>query len=326
MTDLVIPYYPRECYRGVHGARKRWTQLVAHRRSGKTTAALAEAVARALEGPPGQHYYYVAPFYGQAKAIAWDILRGLTREVSDKKSEVELWVNLPNQSQVRLYGADRPDSLRGLPCAGLVADEYGDWAEGVFEEILLPMLADTQGWGIFGGTPKGRNHFHVQHEQALTDPLWHSELLPVSVTKLIPDQELAYLRTTMSPEVYAQEFECSWVAPRSGSYYGEMVERARMEGRVGHYPHDPELPVHMAADIGYTDSTACWYWQEARTGTPSSTMTSSPGASWPGGSSCGPPRATDTKRYGYPMTPGLRACRRDVARSSSCSRPMCRAR
>jgi hypothetical protein len=218
-------------------------------------------VARALEGPAGGRYFYVAPFLGQSKAIAWDILRHVSQPVAVKTSEVELWVDLINGARIRLFGADRPDALRGLACHGCLADEYADWNPQVFEEIILPMLADTGGWGIFGGTPKGRNHFHEQRELATGHENWHTELLPVSKTGLIGEDELSYLRTTMSPEVYAQEFECSFVAPRSGSYWGEMVEGAMAHGRVGDFPHDESLPVYMACDLGFTDSMASWYWQ-----------------------------------------------------------------
>jgi hypothetical protein len=261
VTKLVVPYAPRDCYKAFHRANKRFTQLVAHRRSGKTYSMLAEGVKRALTGPDGALYHYCAPYYGQAKAIAWDILTHLTADIAARGSEVELWKELPNQSRIRLFGADRPDAMRGLRCHGLLADEYADWSDAVYQEIHQPMLADTRGWAIFGGTPKGRNHFHDQRERAVADDLWHTELLPVSLTKLIPDEELAYLKTTMSPEVYAQEFECSFVAPRTGSYYGELVERARIKGRIGEFAYNPELPVEIATDLGYTDSTAAWYWQ-----------------------------------------------------------------
>lgn len=263
---LVVPYTPRKCYRQFHYANARYTQLVAHRRSGKTFSMLAEGLKRALSGQPGALYHYCAPYYGQAKAIAWDILSHLTTDLALKRSEVELWVELPNRARIRLFGADRPDAMRGLRCSGLMADEYGDWSDTVFQEIHQPMLADTLGWAIFAGTPKGRNHFHTQREKALADDLWHTELLPVSKTMLIPEDELAYIRTQMSPEVYAQEFECSFVAPRSGSYWGELVERARAEGRIGKVAHDPSMPVEIATDLGFTDSTAVWYWQSGPDG------------------------------------------------------------
>jgi hypothetical protein len=262
VTTLVVPYTPREAFKGFHHANKRFTQLVVHRRGGKTFATLAEGLRRALSNPEGGSYFYVAPFYGQAKAIAWDILTHLTRDLAVRRSEVELWVELPNGARIRLFGADRPDALRGMACHGLMADEYADWAEDVYQTILLPMLAATGGWAIFSGTPKGRNHFWEQREQAVRMPdNWHTELLPVSVTGLIANDELAHLRATMSPEVYAQEFECSFVAPRSGSYWGEYVERARASKRIGEFQHIPGAKVSIATDLGYTDSTACWYWQ-----------------------------------------------------------------
>ena len=233
---------------------------------------------RALEGPADGRYAYIAPYYAQAKAIAWDMLRGLTRDVAVGKSEVELHVTLMNNSRIRLFGADRPDSLRGIRLNGVACDEYADWQPEVYEEVLRPMLTDTGGWAVFPGTPKGRNHFYEGHEQVRRDATqeytynsnpyawasadWFGMLLPASVSGLIPESELEAARQQMSPEVYAQEFQCSFVAPRSGSYYGERIEAVRASGRVGHFPHDPEMPVHAAADLGYTDSSAWWFWQE----------------------------------------------------------------
>ena len=280
MTDntVILPYVPRAAFRPFHASPQRFAHLACHRRSGKTTAVLADAVMKAIEGPPDGRYAYIAPYYGQAKAIAWDILRGLTREITVAKSEVELHVTLINKARIRLFGSDRPDNLRGIRLNGVDCDEYADWQPEVYEEILRPMLADTGGWACFPGTPKGRNHFYEGHEatrRGATQEFtyngipyswasadWFGMLLPASVSGLIKPEELEVARNQMSPEVFAQEFECSFVAPRSGSYYGERLEAVRADGRLGHFPHDPEMPVFAACDLGYTDSTAFWFWQE----------------------------------------------------------------
>lgn len=46
-----------------------------------------------------------------------------------------------------------------------------------------------------------------------------------------------------------------------GSYYGELLQAADAEGRIGEEPHDAEKPVYTAWDIGVSDSTAIWFGQ-----------------------------------------------------------------
>lgn len=46
-----------------------------------------------------------------------------------------------------------------------------------------------------------------------------------------------------------------------GAYYGELMAAAELQGRVGEFPADPELPVHTAWDIGRSDYTAIWFFQ-----------------------------------------------------------------
>ena len=258
---VYVPYEPRQVFLPFHNRTQRWALLVCHRRSGKTTALLADSVRKALEGPKDGRYAYIAPLYAQAKSIAWDILLGLTREVAVKTYESELRVDLLNGARVRLFGGDNPDSLRGLRFDGAAMDEQADNKPSLFTEVVRPALADRQGWGVFAGTPKGVGEFKDLYERAKADPRWYVAYLPVSVTQLLSKAELDDARQQMSPEVYDQEFECSWVAPRSGSYYGKLLAQAEAQGRIGNFPHDPALPVVAAADIGWRDSTAIWYWQ-----------------------------------------------------------------
>ena len=258
---LYVRYMPRTAFVDFHARTQRWAVLVAHRRSGKTTSVLADAVKRALEGPANGRYAYIAPYYAQAKTIAWDLLCGLTEDVLVKRTESELRVDLINGSRIRLFGGDNPDALRGPGLDGAMLDEYADAKGNLFEEIIRPSLADRGGWAVFAGTPKGVGKFRDLYEMAAHNPDWYTAYLPVSKTGLLSRDELADAAALMSPEVYAQEFECSWVAPRSGSFYGELVQEAEDRGRVGEYPYDPDQPVFTSWDIGWRDSTAIWYWQ-----------------------------------------------------------------
>ena len=130
--------------------------MVAHRRAGKTVACVNELIKAALTFPGTDgRFGYVAPFYSQAKAVAWDYAKRFSAVVPGLQiNESELRITYPNGSSIRLFGADNADSLRGLYFDGLVADEYGDWKPSVWGYVIRPALADRGGWAIIIGTPK----------------------------------------------------------------------------------------------------------------------------------------------------------------------------
>jgi hypothetical protein len=66
---------------------------------------------------------YIAPYYSQAKQIAWDYLVEYTKEIATKVSISSLSVDLFNGARITLYGADNPDAFRGLYFDGVVIDE-----------------------------------------------------------------------------------------------------------------------------------------------------------------------------------------------------------
>ncbi|QEX23806.1 hypothetical protein FRZ61_37450 [Hypericibacter adhaerens] len=249
----------------LHEQMRRFNVVVCHRRFGKTVLCvnhLIRAAASCLL--PRPRFAYLAPSYRQAKAVAWDYLKHFTGPIPGAlRHEGELRIDLPNGARIALLGADNPDALRGLYIDGIVFDEYGQMAPRIFGEVVRPALADRQGWAIFIGTPQGRNGFHEIYEAARLDPDWFTALHRASETGLIEAEELAAARRVMTPEEYAQEFECSFEAAAAGSYYGRLIEAAAAEGRIAAVPCDPRLPVHTAWDLSMDDSTAIWFAQAA---------------------------------------------------------------
>jgi hypothetical protein len=160
-----------------------------------------------------------------------------------------------------VHGADNPDRLRGAYLDGVILDEYADMRPGVWGEVIRPMLADREGWATFIGTPKGKNEFWTIFERSKNDPAWFSGILRASETGILPQSELDDAALDMTPEQYAQEFECSFDAAIMGAYYGTLIAEAEREGRIGEYPVDTTFPVHTAWDLGHKDSTAIWLWQ-----------------------------------------------------------------
>lgn len=262
--DLVgsVEYEPRDWFIPFHNRGNRWAVIVAHRRAGKTVACVMELLTRALATPKKNgRYAYIAPYYSQAKMVAWDYLKWYSRQVATKVNESELSVELFNGSKVRLYGADNPDALRGIYLDGVVLDEYADMRPSVWGEVIRPALSDRQGWAVWIGTPKGKNSFYELWKQAQEDESWFCLTLPVSKTRLLSEDELADARKTMTPEQYEQEYECSFEAAILGAIYAKDVSAARREGRITRVPYEPAALVNCAFDIGQGDATSIWFYQ-----------------------------------------------------------------
>ena len=253
--------------RELHGKLKRFNVVVAHRRFGKTMFAVIELLQAAAKAPRGRaaRYAYLAPFQRQAKGVVWDMLKEQARGIADvRHHESELRCDLPNGARISLYGADDPDSLRGLYFDGVVLDEFQQMDPRVWSEVIRPALADRKGWALITGTPMGRNALWQLYERARTAPDWLAALYRASETDALPKEELAAARAVMSAEEYAQEFECSFDAAIRGAYYGEPMAKAEADGRIGAVPHEPRLVVHTAWDLGVGDATAIWFYQRHR--------------------------------------------------------------
>lgn len=260
---ITIDYRPRPQSIEYHNRTQRWSCTVAHRRFGKTVREINELVKRAITcDKPNARFAYIAPYYAQAKAIAWDYLKQYSRPLlAGKPMESELSVELLNGSRIRLFGADNPDALRGLYLDGVVLDEYGDMRPSVWGEIIRPLLADRQGWASFIGTPKGKNHFHAMAEMAKSSDDWFYQQLRASETGIVLASELEDARKQMTPEQYAQEFECAFDVPALGAIYAKEFGEAATEGRVCSVPYDKAALVHTAWDLGVGDDTCIWFWQ-----------------------------------------------------------------
>jgi ABC transporter substrate binding protein len=264
-AELDLDYRGREQFLGFHARGERFACIVTHRRAGKTVACIQAlqraALTCARERP---RFAYLSPFLKQSKTVAWDYLRGASApliEMGARVRESELRVDYPNGGQVRLYGADNPDALRGIYLDGVVLDEYADMDARVWAEIIRPALADRAGWAVFIGTPKGRNAFFALWRRAQSEANWFSLMLKASDTGLILADELELARRDLTEEQYAQEFECSFEAAVAGAYYGKLMARAEEERRVARAPHDPAAPVWTSWDLGMRDATAIWFAQ-----------------------------------------------------------------
>lgn len=260
-----LGYRPRGAFVAFHKRTQRWAALVCHRRAGKTVACVADLVDAALRcDRQNGRFAYIAPFYTQAKDVAWTYVKQMSAPIPGVAiNESELRADYPNGSRVRLYGADNADRMRGLYFDGVVLDEPADMRPSVWGEVVRPTLSDRQGWAAFIGTPKGHNEFYDTYERAKQSDDWFDFMLPASSSGILPESELADARLTMTAEQYEQEYECSFEAAITGAYFGKEIAAAEREGHICELPYVRELPVHTAWDLGIGDSTAIWFFQVA---------------------------------------------------------------
>jgi phage terminase large subunit len=272
-----VKYKPRAQFLPFHMRSQRFACMVVHRRGGKTVASINEAVARAIyTKKEDARYAYIAPFRNQAKDLAWTYLRRFTDGITEKVSESELSVTFAhNKARIRIYGADNPESFRGIYLDGVIVDEYGDMSPIIWGQILLPTLMDRKGWAVFIGTFKGRNHFWKIYERsqgrsllANEDPgyfhkNWFSYLLPASKSTIYTQAEFDAVRAETDEEEWQQEYECNPDAAVKGTYYAKHISQLQAVGQIydDAAEFNPDLPVGIFSDIGRTDSCALWFYQ-----------------------------------------------------------------
>jgi len=261
-------YPPRELQAELHRNMKRFNVLVCHRRFGKTVFAINHMIHMALNNPiKNPQYAYVAPMYSQAKRIAWDYMKEYTKNIPGMKSnEQDLRIDIPlGDTNIRFFcfGADNPDSHRGIYLDGAVLDEYSEMNPRIWTQILRPALSDRKGWGVFIGTPAGRNTFYDLYVYAKTAKNWYSKMYKASETGIIEEDELISAKAIMDEDEYAQEFECSFDAGLKGSYYGRIMTNMENDGRIREVPFHKDSPVTTAWDLGIDDLMIVWFIQKS---------------------------------------------------------------
>ncbi|RMF55080.1 hypothetical protein D6745_03195 [Candidatus Woesearchaeota archaeon] len=272
---ITIPYHPRPFQKRLHNSLRRFNVVVAHRRFGKTWFALSEMIDRAFRNPlRNPQYAYIAPNYGQAKRVAWDILKDFLKvfgkSVEFFERELRADVTLGDKRyRFILMSAENPDAARGMYLDGAVLDEFADQPKEMWTKIVRPMLSDRNGWVIFISTPKGRNAFWEVYDyaknQMLEDPnsSWFCALYTIEDTKILPEEEIAQLKKDMLDEEFRQEYMCDFDVALANAIYSKEIAQAHEEGRITNVPYDQNVPVSLSFDIGMDDATAVWFWQIA---------------------------------------------------------------
>lgn len=281
-----------------HAGLQRFSVKVLHRRAGKTTCdmnhllkaamdnewekrrllkirpSLSTSELRELIKPPGgRHYGHVMPTRVQAKQTVWDKLKYYASGIPGvKPNESELLLRLPTGNKIQLFGADDPDSLRGIGLSGVNFDEFSQQPHNIFSEVISKALGDHLGFANFSGTIKGKDHLYQMYQAVKNDPEWFSLWQDIDtslktedgITIQLLEQAMADDRAQikqglMTQDEYDQEWYLSPEAAIKGAIYGKELMAARKEGRIRSVPYDPSLLVNTYWDVG--DTMAVWFGQ-----------------------------------------------------------------
>ncbi len=229
--------------------RKRFTWLAAGRRWRKTTLFMSLCVESMASGVP---IVWGAPTYDQT-FTAWEEMQRAGRNVITF-NQSRMTANL-GRGKVLFRSLDDPDNARSKSAGGVVIDEVADVTEVAWSEVLRPMMIDTNGWLLAGGTPKGRNWFWRECMAAARGEVndsvfFQAPTLGVRITPNglvrdphplenpdIPFEEIEHLYRTMPERSFRQEILAEFVEDGGGVFRGVRAVATVAPGAKPHPDH-----------------------------------------------------------------------------------------
>lgn len=273
MASITIPYNftPRSYQRGLYNCLAQGYKrgiVVMHRRAGKDKVCI-NVMAREAFKRVGS-YFYILPYYTQARRIVWegidkDGFRNLDhfpKELIKHRDNQQMTLELVNGSFVRFLGSDNIDSIVGTNPVGVIFSEFSLHKIEAWN-YLRPILLENDGWALFNGTPRGKNHMYKLLEAAKKDPDWYWDIETIDDTGVMTAEMVEKEIENGMPRALAlQEFYCSFDAAMVGAYYGEAMERAHADNRITQVPWNPNLPVNTFWDLGVSDTLVIGCFQQ----------------------------------------------------------------
>ena len=197
--------------------------MVAHRRMGKDKMIFSQIPKKMMERVGT--YFYFLPTYNQARKVIWNgadkdgfrFLDHFPKEIVKRRNEAEMIIELTNGSILQLVGADNIDRIVGTNPVGVVFSEYSLMKPEVWN-LISPILAENGGFAVFIFTPRGQNHAYELLKAAERNPKWHVEVLPVSKTLAVREEDLLEQQMTMTKALYNQEYECDFTENASAVF------------------------------------------------------------------------------------------------------------
>lgn len=248
--------------------------VAAARGAGKTVAVMQFVLWKLLRGPKNGSAVVFASTLMQVRKVVAPIMRKLTQGFD--KSFVRyngsdyVYKFVFNDNDIRelyLMSYEAAESNRGVHPHTIVLDECGLMPTSVYGYVIIPMLSRSNSDLIAIGTPQGHNQFYelAKMGQDQRNSNWETYILRATDLPCLFEKDFLHeQRQSMTQAQFEQEYMCSFdAAVFEGSVYGEFLDKFTYKNHnvSDCYCWNPDLPVFVAWDIGYTDYVAMWFFQ-----------------------------------------------------------------
>lgn len=227
----------------------RFPIVPAGRRSGKTER-FKRFLAKMAMQQPGEKFFAAAPTHSQAKKIFWQDLKLMTFSSAHTKrpSESDQIIYLPNDTEIHVFGLDKPERMEGINWSGGGIDEIADVKAAAVNENIMPALdtvdprrPDYRAWCWFLGVPDGLNHYYEMCERAESGLDTDSRVFHWKSSDILPLEIIEAAKRRLSPRQYRQEYEASFETA-AGKIYEDYGKENYTESAIE--PHEQICWMH----------------------------------------------------------------------------------
>lgn len=188
------------------------------RRWGKTLMAGTVSIACASKGAA---VAWVVPTYKNARPV-WRFAERMIAPVSKllRINKTERIIEFPSGGYLGIYTADNPVGILGDAFDIAIVEEAARTAEDVWQETIMPTLADRNGRAMLISTPKGRNWFWREFERGKADGKHQAAFTAPSSANPMPSIQAAALmaKERVSSRTWRQEWAAEFVEDGAGVF------------------------------------------------------------------------------------------------------------
>lgn len=203
---------------------------------------------------------WVAPNYKNSRPL-WRWITGAVQpDIRTKQMRINLSERVVETERggfLAVYSGDNIDSMRSEWFHLVIADEAARLPESAFQEVIMPTLADADGYALLISTPVGRNWFWDEYlaGEASMDEMRASWMRPTCDNPM-PTIQKAYERARgmVSNDVFAQEWDAQFT--EAGMVFRGVREAAVLDPQPYNASHSYVVGVDVGNKADYTVATA----------------------------------------------------------------------